>query len=90
MSDKQDRQKEIEKLAYEKWERAGSPHGQHGGFWAEAEKEYDAAQAAKVVDSTTAAVTGGSGHARPAGAQTALPPGLVGHQHKATTTRPPR
>lgn len=37
-----DREERIRKLAYEMWQRDGSPHGQHDAHWQEATREVDA------------------------------------------------
>lgn len=36
------RNAKIQLIAYQKWEKAGRPHGRDVDFWLEAEKEYDA------------------------------------------------
>ena len=56
-----DREEEIRKRAYEKWEREGSPEGREKEHWAEAERE--------LPDKSGAAQVGGSGaSAKPASA----------------------
>jgi hypothetical protein len=39
-----DRVRRIRELAYRLWEEAGSPHGEAGRYWAEAERRVDAGE----------------------------------------------
>lgn len=38
------READIRKLAHQKWQEAGSPHGYSLSFWLDAEREYEAEQ----------------------------------------------
>lgn len=55
-----DRESEIRKRAYEKWEADGRRDGDHDRHWSEAESEFDGAGNARTPDTEADAASGAS------------------------------
>lgn len=68
MPDSDDRERKIRERAYELWQQAGSPEGQHEEFWRQAEaEEHGNADADSFPASDPPSNTGVTGPGRKAG-----------------------